>query len=99
MLIRPRCGWRLLPRPRSSARRLRGFSVLNRDTGMRILGRPSGDPLAVRLVSLPPESKAICLAIASSANDIADMVAASHDDTLRTRSASKSRPHNSIVNR
>ena len=49
--------------------------------------------------NLPNESKAICLAIVSSANYIADMVAASHHDTHKTLSASESRPHNWTVNR
>jgi len=45
------------------------------------------------------ESKAICLAIVSSANYIADMVAASHHDTHKTLSASESRPTNGTVKR
>lgn len=48
---------------------------------------------------LTNESKAICLAIVSSANYIADMVAASHHDTHKTLSASESRPISSTVER
>jgi hypothetical protein len=48
---------------------------------------------------LSNESKAICLAIVSSANYIADMVAASHHDTHKTQSASESRPENSSIQR
>lgn len=48
---------------------------------------------------LTNESKAICLAIVSSANYIADMVAASHHDTHKTLSASESRPANHTVER
>lgn len=48
---------------------------------------------------LSNESKAICLAIVSSANYIADMVAASHHDTHETLSASESRPANCTVKR
>lgn len=48
---------------------------------------------------LTNESKAICLAIVSSANYIADMVAASHHDTHRTRSASESRPDHPTIER
>lgn len=46
---------------------------------------------------LNDEAKAICLAIVSSANYIADMVAASHHDTHRTMSASESNPSNQIT--
>ena len=48
---------------------------------------------------LTNESKAICLAIVSSANYIADMVAASHHDTHKTLSASESMPTNCTVER
>jgi hypothetical protein len=48
---------------------------------------------------LTNDSKAICLAIVSSANYIADMVAASHHDTHKTRSASESRPHDCAIQR
>lgn len=48
---------------------------------------------------LANESKAICLAIVSSANYIADMVAASHHDAHKTLSASESRPDNRTVKR
>lgn len=48
---------------------------------------------------LSKESKAICLAIVSSANYIADMVAASHHDAHKTRSASESRPDNCAIER
>lgn len=48
---------------------------------------------------LTNDSKAICLAIVSSANYIADMVAASHHDTHKTLSASESRPQNGTVQR
>lgn len=48
---------------------------------------------------LTNESKAICLAIVSSANYIADMVAASHHDTHKTLSASESRPDNCSIQR
>ncbi len=48
---------------------------------------------------LTNESKAICLAIISSANYIADMVAASHHDTHKTLSASESRPTNGTIKR
>ncbi|WP_010584075.1 hypothetical protein [Schlesneria paludicola] len=49
--------------------------------------------------NLSKESKAVCLAIISSANYIADMVAASHHDTHKTLSASESRPANAAVER
>lgn len=48
---------------------------------------------------LSSESKAICLAIVSSANYIADMVAASHHDTHKTQSASESRPESGSIQR
>ena len=48
---------------------------------------------------LPKEAKAVCLAIVSSANYIADMVAASHHDAHKTLSASESRPANRTVER
>ena len=48
---------------------------------------------------LTNESKAMCLAIVSSANYIADMIAASHHDTHKTLSASESRPANGTVER
>ncbi len=48
---------------------------------------------------LANDSKAICLAVVSSANYIADMVAASHHDTHKTLSASECRPANFDVKR
>ena len=48
---------------------------------------------------LSNESKAICLAIVSSANYIADMIAASHHDTHKTQSASETRPDNCSIER
>lgn len=53
----------------------------------------------IEFEQLTNESKAICLAIVSSANYIADMVAASHHDTHKTLSASESRPANGTVKR
>jgi 2-polyprenyl-3-methyl-5-hydroxy-6-metoxy-1,4-benzoquinol methylase len=48
---------------------------------------------------LTNESKAICLALVSSANYIADMVAASHHDTHKTLSASESNPTSGTIKR
>nr|UXE45599.1 hypothetical protein Hi04_10k_c5016_00008 [uncultured bacterium] len=48
---------------------------------------------------LTNDARAICLAIVSSANYIADMVAASHHDTHKTQSASESRPDSRAIQR
>jgi hypothetical protein len=55
--------------------------------------------LGIEFEKLPDETKAICLAIVSSANYVADMVAASHHDTHRTLSASESNVVNQAVGR
>ena len=53
----------------------------------------------IEFEKLADETKAICLAIVSSANYVADMVAASHHDTHRTLSASESSAVNQAVKR
>ena len=53
----------------------------------------------IEFEKLADETKAICLAIVSSANYVADMVAASHHDTHRTLSASESSSVNQAVER
>ena len=53
----------------------------------------------IEFEKLADETKAICIAIVSSANYVADMVAASHHDTHRTLSASESNSVNHAVER